>query len=98
MFVGLESLYKPDGFPSFELLSYILDSDLANVRKVLKDESIDQSGFLACGDLKEIFSLKNFRQTEVVRVGGEKSDNSGSAQSQNVYYEGVASERQVDPE
>ncbi len=60
MFVGLESLYKPDGFPSFELLSYILDSDLENVKKVLRDENIQSSKMLACGDLKEIFSLKNF--------------------------------------
>jgi len=68
VFVGIESLYKPKGFSSFELISYILDSDIENVKKVMRDENIDQNKFLACGDLKEIYSLKNFRQTEIKRV------------------------------
>ena len=61
MYVGLESLYKPNGAPSFELLSYILDSDLDNIKRVMRGENINPNKMLACGDLKEIFSLKNFR-------------------------------------
>jgi len=74
MFVGLETLYKPNGFPSFELISYLLDSDLANIRKVLNDDNITSERTLACGDLKEIYSAKNFRQTETVRVANEQAN------------------------
>lgn len=58
IFVGIEALYKPQGYPSFELLSYIMDSDLNNIKLVLKDQSVDPNEFYACGDLKEIFSRK----------------------------------------
>ena len=61
MFLGLETLYKPTGYPSFELLSYILDTELEGVRLVLGDEDISERSNLACGDLKVIYSLKNFR-------------------------------------
>ena len=37
VFVGVEMLYKPEGAPSFELLSYIVDSDLNTVAKVLNE-------------------------------------------------------------
>lgn len=30
-------LYKPEGRPSFELLSYIMDSDLSVVSKVINE-------------------------------------------------------------
>ena len=58
IFVGIEALYKPQGYPSFEVLSYIMDEDLSNIKLVLKDQSIDPEEFYACGDLKEIFSRK----------------------------------------
>ncbi len=74
LFLGIESVYKPNGFPSFEVLSYIADSNLDNVKKVMKDQNIKESEFLACGDIKDIFSLKVHRQTETKRVGG--NDNS----------------------
>jgi len=60
MFLGIETLYKPTGFPSFEVLSYILDSEIGTIRKVMKDEDISERSNLACGDLKVIYSLKNF--------------------------------------
>ena len=75
-FLGIESLYKPTGWPSFEVLSYILDSELENVRKVMKDEDIDASRMYACGDLKEIYSRKNNRDVEVKRVSAEVSTQS----------------------
>ena len=39
-YVGVESLYMSTGYPSFELLSYIVDSNLKNVKRVLNDETI----------------------------------------------------------
>ena len=87
MFLGIESLYNPKGFPTFELLSYILDSELSNVKKVLKDESINSTGFLACGDLKEIYSRKNFRQTEIVRESDKDAiAASGSGNAGRIFY------------
>ena len=63
-FIALESLYKPSGYPSFELLSYLLTDDIAQVRTVLKDEDFYPERMYACGDLKEIFSNIVFRQSE----------------------------------
>ena len=40
-FVGIESLYKPTGYPSFELISYIMDADIETIRLVLDDQTID---------------------------------------------------------
>jgi len=61
VYLGIESLYKPSGFSSFELISYIMDSNLDNVRKVMRDENIDTNKHFACGDVKEIFSRKVHR-------------------------------------
>lgn len=58
VYVGIEALYKPQGYPSFEVLSYIMDSELENIKLVLKDQSIDPHEFYACGDLKEVFTKK----------------------------------------
>jgi len=69
MYLGIESLYKPSGFPSFEVISYIMDTDLENISLVLNTYDINENNMLACGDLKEIYSMKNFQQTETVRVG-----------------------------
>lgn len=37
VYIGAEMLYKPEGRPSFEVTSYILDSDLELVGKVLNE-------------------------------------------------------------
>ena len=37
VYVGAEMLYKPEGQPSFEILSYIIDSDLNVISKVLDE-------------------------------------------------------------
>lgn len=58
VFIGVESVYKPQGYPSFELLSYLLDSNLDNIKLVMKDQSIDPNDIFACGDIKEVFSRK----------------------------------------
>ena len=67
-FVGIESLYKPTGNPSFELLSYIMDADIDTIRLVLDDQTIDPTQMFACGDIKDVFSKKVFKPAIVVRV------------------------------
>ena len=67
IFVGIESVYKTQGHPSFEVISYLMDEDLDNIKLVLKDESIDPEDIFACGDIKEIFSRKRNMPVEVVR-------------------------------
>lgn len=67
VYVAIESIYKPQGYPSFELVSYLMDEDLDNIKLVLKDESINPEDIFACGDIKEIFSRKKNMPVEVVR-------------------------------
>ena len=67
VYVAIESIYKPQGYPSFELVSYLMDEDLDNIKLVLKDESINTEDIFACGDIKEIFSRKKNMPVEVVR-------------------------------
>lgn len=45
-------LYKPEGQPSFEVTSYIMDTDLNIVGRVLGEQSINSSDIFACGDIK----------------------------------------------
>lgn len=52
VFAGAEMKYKPEGGPSFELESYIIDSDLEVIRKVLAEGAINSQDIFACGDLK----------------------------------------------
>lgn len=40
-FVGAEMLYKPEGQPSFELISYVVDSNLETIAKVLNESAIN---------------------------------------------------------
>lgn len=58
LYVAIESIYKPQGHPSFEVISYLMDTDLDNIKMVIKDESIDPHDIFACGDIKEIFTRK----------------------------------------
>lgn len=44
-------LYKPEG-GAFELISYILDSDLEVIRRVLEESTINTNDIFACGDIK----------------------------------------------
>lgn len=67
VFVGIESLYRD---PSFEVLTYILDSDIKTIRLIMDDDTIDPTGVFACGDIKEIYSKKVFKSLITVRVGG----------------------------
>ena len=86
VFLGVETLYKPTGFPSFELLTYIVDSNLENIRKVLKDENIVKDNIYGCGDLKAIYSRKLNKDIKTVRVARETATK--AKQEENVYYQG----------
>lgn len=68
IYLGIESLYKPTGFPSFELVSYMLSDKLADIEKALKIKELNNRKHMGCGDLKEIYSRKNFRQDEIKNV------------------------------
>lgn len=68
VFVGAEMLYKPEGRPSFELLSYIIDSDLNMIAKVLNEQTINQNDIFACGDIKQIYTTKLKKTIEIRRV------------------------------
>lgn len=61
-------LYKPEGRPSFELISYIIDSDLNTVAKVLNEQTINQNDIFACGDIKQIYTTKLKKTIEIRRV------------------------------
>lgn len=52
IFAGAEMIYKPEGQPSFELESYIIDADLDVIRRVLGEGAINTQDIFACGDLK----------------------------------------------
>lgn len=73
VYIGAETLYKPEGRPSFELLSYIIDSDLDVVGKVLGESAIDPNDVFACGDLKSIYSAKLHQAVEVRRINKESN-------------------------
>ena len=89
-YVGIESLFKPQGYPSFDLLSYVVDSDLKNIQKVLRDETIDPHNIFACGDIKQIYSNKVFKPIKIVRKGGEQKSAAGYGQQQqkDIFYQG----------
>lgn len=65
VFVAVEMLYKPEGRPSFELLSYLIDSDLTTIAKVLKEQAIDQNDIFACGDIKQIYTTRLKKVIEI---------------------------------
>ena len=60
-------LYKPEG-GAFELISYILDSDLEVIRRVLEESTINTNDIFACGDIKQIYSTKVHQSVEIRRV------------------------------
>ena len=72
-FLGIESLYKPSGYPTFEVLNMIMDADIQTIRIVMDDYDIDPTQVFACGDIKDIYSKKVHKTAIVVRV--DKPDN-----------------------
>lgn len=41
VYLGAQMLYKPEGRPSFELISYIMDTDLSVVGRVIEEATIN---------------------------------------------------------
>lgn len=58
-YLGVEGIYRQVGFPTFEITSYLFDSNLENIRIVLNDFSIVDTGYFGCGDIKSIYSQAN---------------------------------------
>lgn len=58
-YVAVEGLYKKIGFPTFEVLTYYVDSNIENVRNVLGEYLIDPNAFVGCGNIKSIYSQAN---------------------------------------
>ena len=101
VYVGIESIYKPQGYPSFEVLSYLMDTDLDNIKMVLKDQSIDPHDIFACGDIKEIFSRK-MNMTVVVEDEQpahhhQHQHDQNSNMNQQVFYGGHPLDIKPDP-
>ena len=55
-YVAVEGVYRQVGAPTFEVLTYYVDSSLENVRSVLGEYSVDANAFVGCGDAKAIYS------------------------------------------
>ena len=103
-------LYKPEGMPSFELLSYILSSDLNVISRVLNESAINPNQIFACGDLKQIFSTKLHKSVEIRRVSndakndgnrrGGQYDYNNEQRGNLIFYEGNFNDRfvAVDPD
>lgn len=58
-YIAVEGVYKQVGYPTFEVNTYYIDTDINNVRNVLSEFSIDPNGFVGCGDVKGIYSQGN---------------------------------------
>lgn len=58
-YLAVEGLYKQVGFPTFEVLTYYLDSSIENVRSAIGEPTVDPNAFVGCGDVKSIYSQAN---------------------------------------
>lgn len=83
-FLAVEGLYRKLGFPTFSVENYLFDSDLNNIRLVMGDNSISESGFFGCGDVKSIYSQANpVLPNPNPRVRGVESNPSQSPYARN---------------
>ncbi len=58
-YLAVSGLYKQLGSPTFEVTSYLFDSDISNVRTVLEESTVVETGYFGCGDVKSIYSQFN---------------------------------------
>lgn len=58
-YLGLTGLYKKIGFPTFQVVNYLLDTDINNIRMVLEEPTVNENGISGCGDVKAIYSQAN---------------------------------------
>ena len=100
-------LYKPEGRPSFELVTYVIDSDLNIISRVIEENGININSIFACGDIKQIYSAKVHKSVEIRRVAPadqQKRDPrrvyNRENNDDNIYYRGVIGEPRtgIDPD
>lgn len=92
-FIAVEGVYKQIGFPTFEVITYYVDNNIENVRKVLGEYTIDPNGFVGCGNIKAIFSQANpVLPKPSVKVKGQQTNPSLApyAQGNQLINEGPA--------
>ncbi len=58
-FLGVVGQYRKLGFPTFQIISYLFDTDINNIRTVLEEPTVSENGIAGCGDVKSIYSQAN---------------------------------------
>ena len=58
-YLGVVGQYRKLGFPTFQIVAYLFDTDIANIRTVLEEPTINENGIAGCGDVKAIYSQAN---------------------------------------
>lgn len=58
VYLAVEAVVNPFGYPGFEILTYHLDADINMIRLVLNEQGVDPNQFFGCGDVKAIYSAK----------------------------------------
>jgi len=99
-YVAVEGVYKQVGSPTFEVLTYYLDSNLENIKSVLSEFAIDANGFVGCGDVKAIYAQANpVLPRPTVQVNGQQSNPSQTpyAQGNRLVNSAPAAQNNVDP-
>jgi len=103
-YVAVEGLYKQIGFPSFEVLTYYVDSNLDNVKSILNEYLVDPNGYVGCGDIKSIYSQANpVLPRPTVSVNGQQTIPSQTPYAEgnkllNKDFEPKKGDAKVDPE
>ena len=83
-YLALEGIYKKIGFPTFEVTTYYVDSDIDNVRAVLDDYTIDPQNFVGCGNVKSIYSKANpVLPDPTTSIKGQQTDPSQTPYAKN---------------
>ena len=75
-YVAVEGVYRQVGAPTFEVLTYYVDSSLENVRSVLGEYSVDANAFVGCGDVKAIYSAANSGNAKPAQAANAAPSNS----------------------
>ena len=62
-YIAIEGTSKQVGYPSFDVSTYYVDSNIENIKNLMGEYLIDPNGFVACGDVKTIFNQNEPGQT-----------------------------------
>ena len=58
-YLGVVGQYRKLGFPTFQIVAYLFDTDINNIRTVLEEPTVQENGIAGCGDVKAIYSQAN---------------------------------------